>query len=53
MEAVGKCEDPEWQANVGVNTFYPQGTTCFKDPSRGSKHGVAFRLNILIGSFLR
>ena len=30
-----KCEDPEWQRDKGVDTFYPHATTCFKDPSEG------------------
>jgi len=36
MKALDVCEDPEWQKNVGVNTFYPRGTSCFRDPSRAS-----------------
>ena len=35
LEAVSQCEDPKWQRDYGVNTFYPQGTTCFTDPSKG------------------
>ena len=30
-----KCEDPKWQRDKGVDTFYPHATTCFKDPSEG------------------
>ena len=37
LRAVDKCEDPKWQQEegYGVDTFYPQGTTCFIDPSMG------------------
>ena len=35
-----KCQDPEWQRDVGVNTFYPHATTCFEDPSHGRRLGV-------------
>ena len=40
LEAVSQCEDPKWQRDYGVNTFYPQGTTCFTDPSKGRKRTV-------------
>ena len=33
LERHDKCQDPEPQRGRGVNTFYPQGTTCYVDPS--------------------
>ena len=29
------CRDPEWMMS---NTYYPQGTTCYADPSLGIDH---------------
>ena len=30
-----ECIDPKYQRDKGVDTYYPQGTLCFKDPSAG------------------
>ena len=35
LEMLDKCEDPDYQRENGVNTFYPQGTVCSVDPSFG------------------
>ena len=33
LEEQPMCKDPEYQ---NVNTYYPQGTVCFSDPSSGT-----------------
>ena len=40
---MSRCEDPEWQRKNGVNTFYPRGTTCFQDPSKGGNSSLTVR----------
>ena len=35
LEMLDKCEDPDYQRENGVNTFYPQGAVCSVDPSFG------------------
>ena len=37
LERQDKCQDPEPQRGRGVNTFYPQGTSCYVDPSFGKE----------------
>ena len=29
------CKDPQHQRARGVNTYYPPGTVCYKEPSQG------------------
>jgi len=36
LEMLDKCEDPDYQRENGVNTFYPQGAVCSVDPSFAS-----------------
>ena len=31
------CRDPAW---MGTNTYYPQGTVCYRDPSLGRYLGI-------------
>ena len=35
LEEQKECIDPKYQRDKGVDTYYPQGTLCFKDPSAG------------------
>ena len=35
LEEQKECIDPKYQRDRGVDTYYPQGTLCFKDPSAG------------------
>ena len=35
LEELDECIDPLYQRNKGVDTYYPKGTICFKDPSSG------------------
>ena len=35
LEEMDECIDPRYQREKGVDTFYPKGTVCFKDPSAG------------------
>lgn len=36
LEEQKECIDPKYQRDRGVDTYYPQGTLCFKDPSAES-----------------
>ena len=35
LEEQKECIDPKYQRDKGVDTYYPQATVCFKDPSAG------------------
>ena len=35
LEEQKECIDPKYQRDKGIDTYYPQGTLCFKDPSAG------------------
>ena len=34
LEALDKCEDAQWMKEKEVNTFYPHGVVCYRDPSQ-------------------
>ena len=53
LQRQDKCQDPENQRARGVNTFYPEATTCYVDPSFGNtstKKSTA--RNLILCSFL-
>ena len=47
LEMLDKCEDPDYQRENGVNTFYPQGTVCSVDPSFGKQKITRFTIDIV------
>ena len=40
LESLAQCEDAEWMKRKGVRTYYPPGTVCYRDPSRGKSCGM-------------
>ena len=36
LEVQAQCQDPQYMRDKGVNTYYPQGTVCYADPSQGT-----------------
>merc|ERR1711971_1172176 len=36
LEVQAQCQDPQYMRDRGVNTYYPQGTVCYADPSQAS-----------------
>ena len=35
LQKEDECQDPEHQRKRGVNTYYPEGTVCYTEPSKG------------------
>ena len=50
LESLSKCQDAEWMRRVGVNTYYPPGTVCYRDPSQCEYYHMTTRLMIWLSS---
>ena len=44
MESQARCQDADWMREAGVNTYYPPGTVCYRDPSQGVSNILNFQL---------
>ena len=44
LEKDNICQDPEYQRQKGVRTYFPPGTVCYSDPSEGIKEKISYHI---------